>query len=157
MKMQPPALINKQVTEDMLHWFMVQPSTIVVPKSCIGKTGLIKSGSFSIEQPKPFAIDDRTKDFMLFELQKILEFNGFSSELLDNGSLKVSKDYWEMDIESIRNQLPFPDYLPHQINKCYENYEYESNEVKRDHTDYPSRERLESIRQTIIDNTEGDL
>lgn len=170
MKMHPPALINKQVTEDMLHWMMTQPNRIVVQKQCIGKTGLVNSGFFTIENPELFPIDDRTKEFMLFELQKILEFNGFKSELLNNGSLQVAKELWSIEVENILQQMPFPDYLPHQINKAYEHHSYENHNITiktanpNGELDYinlinnhPSRERLESIRQTIIDNTEGEL
>lgn len=155
MKMQPPAIINKQVTEDMLHWIMMQPNTVTLNKT---------KGEYVIAPGKTaqdYPVDDRTKDFMLFELQKILEYNGFKSELLDNGNLRISKDYWSMDIDGIREQLPFPDYLPHQIEKAYkhqhENNLYSSQKIKTPRYDYPSRELLESIKQTIIDNTEGDL
>lgn len=150
MKMQPPALINKQVTEDMLHWAMMQPNIVTLSKT----TGeyVIAPGKTTQDYP----IHDRTKDFMLFELQKILEYNGFKSELLDNGGLRISKDYWSMEIDSIREQLPFPDYLPHQIEKAYQHHEYKSREAEHGKASYPSREHLESIRQTIIDNTEGD-
>jgi len=155
MDLHPPALINKQVTEDMLHWIMMQPNTVTMN---------ITTNEFNITPAKgarDYHVDDRTKEFMLFELQKILEFNGFSSELLANGSLKVSKDYWNMDIEKIHDQLPFPDYLPNQIEKAYkhqyENNLYTSQEAKILRYDYPSRERLESIRQIIIDNAEGGL
>ncbi len=155
MKMQPPAIINKQVTEDMLHWAMMQPNIVTLNKT----TGeyVIAPGKTTQDYP----IHDRTKDFMLFELQKILEYNGFKSELLDNGNLRISKDYWSMDIEKIHDQLPFPDYLPHQIEQVYkhqyQNNLYSSQEVRIPRHDYPSRERLESIRQTIMDNMEGDL
>lgn len=154
MKMHPPALINKQVTEAMVHWIMMQPNTVTMN---------VTTNEFNVTPAKgaqDFPIDDRTKEFMLFELQKILEFNGFRSELLANGILRVSKDYWNMDIEKIHDQLPFPDYLPHQIEKAYkhqhQNNLHSSQEVKVPRYDYPSRERLESIRQTVIDSMEGD-
>lgn len=163
--MHPPALINKQVTEDMLHWMMTQPNSVVVQKQRIGKTGLVNSGFFTIENPDLFPIDDRIKEFMLFELQNILESNGFKSELLNNGSLQVAKEGWSMEVENILQQMPFPDYLPHQINKAYENHNITIKTANPNgELDYinlinnhPSRERLESIRQIIIDNTEGEL
>lgn len=155
MKMHPPALINKRVTEAMFHWIMMQPNTVTIN---------VTTNEFNVTPAKgaqDYQIDDRTKEFMLFELQKILEFNGYHSELLANGSLRVSKDYWNMDIEKIHDQLPFPDYLPHHIEKAYkhqhQNNLYSSQEVRIPRHDYPSREQLESIRQTIIDKMEDDL
>lgn len=150
MNMHPPALINKQVTEDMLHWIMMQPNTVTMN---------ITTNEFNVTPAKgaqDFPIDDIAKDFMLFELQKILEFNGFKSELLNDDKLKVSKDRWSMEIENILQQMPFPDYLPHQIEKAYEYHECESHETKHSNASYPNREHLESIRQTIIDKMEGD-
>lgn len=151
MKMYPPALINKQVTEAMLHWIMMQPNTVTMN---------VTINEFNVTPAKgaqDYPIDDRTKEFMLFEFAKILEFNGYRSELLANGSLRVSKEYWQMDIEKIHDQLPFPDYLPHQIEKAYEHHEHESRDDEHSHTNYPSLERLEPIRQFVIDNTVGEL
>ena len=197
MKMYPPALINKQVTEDMLHWMMMQPNTVTMNTT---------TNEFNITPAKgaqDYPIDDNLRELMLRELMAILAYNGFSSELLSDDKLKVTKDRWSMEIENILQQMPFPDYLPHQINKAYEHYNQELNEslLQRRHEDekeydrlvhgndhlypyeagwtmaskeahaeqqrelnrsygeddYPSRERLESIRQTIIDNTEGEL
>ena len=154
MKMHPPALINKQVTEAMVHWIMMQPNTVTMN---------VTTKEFNVTPAKgarDYHIDDRTKEFILYELAKMLEFNGFRSELLANGSLRISKDYWQMDIEKIHDQLPFPDYLLHQIEKAYkhqyENNLYSSQEVKIPSYDYPSRARLKSIRQTVIDNTAGE-
>lgn len=161
MKLIPIPLVNQQVTKDLMDWHTRQPHIITIDKDKVDQEFLDKLSMITtttsndvVIEPKPFIIDELTKEFMLFELQKILEFNGFKSELLDNGSLQVAKEYWSMEIENILEQMPFADWLPHQINKCYE---HESHEMKRDHADYPSRERLESIRQIIIDNTEGGL
>lgn len=129
MKLHPPALINKDVTEAMLHWMMMHPNTVTM--------NLIATNEFNITPAKraqDFPIDDRTKEFMLFELQKILEFNGFRSELLANGNLRVSKEDWQMDIERIHDILPFPDYLPYQIEQAYkhrhQNNLYSSQEIR---------------------------
>lgn len=152
MKLHPPALINKQVTEDMLHWMMMHPNTVTM--------NLIATNEFTVKPAKgaqDYHIDERTKDFILYELANILEFNGYRSELLANGNLRVSKDHWQMDIERIHDLLPFPDYLPYQIEKSYEHHEYESRNAEYSNANYPSRDRLESIRQFIIDNTEGGL
>lgn len=151
MNIHPPALINKQVTEAMVHWIMMQPNTVTMNTT---------TNEFNVAPAKgaqDFPIDDRTKEFMLFELQKILEFNGFKSELLSDDKLKVSKDRWSMEIENILQQMPFPDYLPYQIEKAYQHHEYESREAEHGKASYPSREHLESIRQTIIDKMEGEL
>lgn len=155
MNMHPPALINKQVTEDMLHWIMMQPNTVTMNKI---------TNEFNIKPAKgaqDYPIDDNLRELMLRELMAILAYNSFSSELLSDDKLKVSKGRWSMEIENILQQMPFPDYLPHQIEKAYK-YQYQNNlyssqKIKIPRYDYPSRERLESIRQTIIDNTEGDL
>ncbi|MGO2504828.1 MAG: hypothetical protein ACTH7L_01795 [Psychrobacter alimentarius] len=151
MNMHPPALINKQVTEDMLHWIMMQPNTVTMN---------VTTNEFNVTPAKgaqDYPIEDNLRQLMLRELTMILAYNGFSSELLSDDKLKVSKDRWSMEIENILQQMPFPDYLPHQIEKAYQHHEYESRDAEYGNASYPSRERLESIRQTIIDNMEGDL
>lgn len=151
MNMHPPALINKQVTEDMLHWIMMQPNTVTMN---------VTTNEFNVTPAKgaqDYPIEDNLRQLMLRELTMILAYNGFSSELLSDDKLKVSKDQWSMEIENILQQMPFPDYLPHQIEKAYQHHEYESRDAEHVNASYPSRERLESIRQTIIDNMEGDL
>lgn len=151
MNMHPPALINKQVTEDMLHWIMMQPNTVTMN---------VTTNEFNVTPAKgaqDYPIEDNLRQLMLRELTMILAYNGFSSELLSDDKLKVSKDRWSMEIENILQQMPFPDYLPHQIEKAYQHHEYESRDAEHVNASYPSRERLESIRQTIIDNMEGDL
>lgn len=149
--MYPPALVNKQVTEDMLHWIMMQPNTVTMNTT---------TNEFNITPAKgaqDYPIEDNLRQLMLRELMAILDYNGFSSELLSDDKLRVSKDRWGMDIDYILEQMPFADYLPYQIKKAYEHYEYESRDAEYSNANYPSRERLESIRQTIIDNTEGEL
>lgn len=151
MDLHPPALINKQVTEDMLHWIMMQPNTVTMNTT---------TNEFNVTPAKgaqDYPIEDSLRELMLRELTMILAYNGFSSELLSDDKLKVSKDRWSMEIENILQQMPFPDYLPHQIKKVYEHHEYESRDAELNGDSYPSRERLESIRQFIIDNMEGGL
>ena len=151
MKMYPPALVNKQVTEDMLHWMMMQPNTVTMNTT---------TNEFNITPAKgaqDYPIDDNLRQLMLRELMAILDYNGFSSELLSDDKLKVSKDRWSMEIDYILEQMPFADYLPYQIKKAYEHHEYESRDAEYSNANYPSRERLESIRQFVIDNTEGGL
>ena len=150
MKMHPPALINKQVTEDMLHWIMMQPNTVTMN---------VTTNEFNITPAKgaqDFPITLTLRHVMVHELMAILAFNGFESELSED-QLKVSKGLWSMEVESILQLMPFPDYLPYQIKKAYEHHEYESRDAEYGNANYPSRERLESIRQFVIDNTEGGL
>ena len=151
MDLHPPALINKQVTEAMLHWIMMQPNTVTMN---------VTTNEFNVTPAKgarDYPIEDNLRELMLRELTMILAYNGFSSELLNDDKLKVSKDLWSMEIESILQKMPFPDYLPHQIKKVYEHHEYERRDAELSGDSYPSRERLESIRQFVIDNTEGNL
>lgn len=151
MDLYPPALINKQVTEAMLHWIMMQPNTVTMN---------ITTNEFNVTPAKgaqDYPIEDNLRQLMLRELMAILAYNGFISELLSDDKLRVSKDRWSMEIDYILEQMPFADYLPHQIKKAYEHHEYESRDTEYSNANYPSRERLESIRQTIMDNMEGDL
>lgn len=150
MKMHPPALINKQVTEAMLHWLMMQPNTVTMN---------VTTNEFNVTPAKgaqDYPIEDNLRELMLRELTMILAYNGFSSELLSDDKLKVSKDLWSMEIENILQQMPFPDHLPDQIEKAYkhqyQNNLYSSQEVRIPRHDYPSREHLESIRQVVISN-----
>lgn len=168
MKMTPPAVINERITKDKFNWFMMQPNTIVIDKDKIDQE-LLDSLSIvvamppsnTVINPSGFIIDDRTKDFILFELQNILRFNGFESELLDNGSLRVSKKYWNMDLERIHDQLPFSDCFLHQIESSYkhqyENNLYSSQQVKIPRYEYSSHPYLELTKETIIDNTDSSL
>lgn len=151
MDLYPPALINKQVTEAMLNWIMMQPNTVTMN---------ITTNEFNVTPAKgaqDYPIEDNLRQLMLRELMAILAYNGFSSELLSDDKLRVSKDRWSMEIDYILEQMPFADYLPYQIKKSYEHHEYESRDGEYSNSNYPSRERLESIRQFVIDNTEGGL
>lgn len=151
MDLYPPALINKKVTEDMLHWIMMQPNTVTMN---------VTTDEFNVTPAKgaqDYPIEDNLRQLMLRELMAILDYNGFSSELLSDDKLRVSKDRWSMEIDYILEQMPFADYLPYQIKKAYEHHEYESRDAEYSNANYPSRERLESIRQFVIDNTEGGL
>lgn len=146
MDLHPPALINKQVTEAMLHWIMMQPNTVAMN---------VTTKEFNITPAKgaqDYPIEDNLRELMLRELTMILAYNGFSSEILSDDKLKVSKDRWSMEIENILQQMPFPDYLPNQIEKAYKHHECESRDAERGNANHPSRERLESIRQVIISN-----
>lgn len=158
MKLYPPPVVNEQVTADMLRWVMLQPNTIAM------NTVTNKFTVTPAKGAQDFPIDDRTKEFMLFELQKILEFNGFVSELSE-GQLRVYKGLWCMEVPGILAQMPFPDYLPRQINNAYENWEYEQDNLDRAmsyelskpqynlYTDpYPSREHLEEVRRIVEDS-----
>lgn len=167
MEMIPPAIVNEQVTKDRFHWYMTQPRTITIDKDKVDQEFLDKLSmttatlSDVVITPSEFVIDDKIKDFILFELQKILEFNGFESELLDSGSLQISKYCWKMDIENIRDQLPFSECFLYQIEQAYK-HQYEYNLHSSQAVDIPcyehlSRIHLESIRQNIVDNTDGDL
>lgn len=174
MKMYPPAQVNKMIDDARNHWLMSQPttSTIPIPDGVEVPKGLsstewmnLISGwrkadeSIKVTTTSPsiqdYPIDNNLRELMVRELMAILAYNGFSSELLSNDKLKVSKDRWSMEIENILQQMPFPDYLPYQIEKSYKHHEYESRDAELNGDSYPSRERLESIRQFIIDNTEG--
>lgn len=151
MKIYPPALINKQTTEAMLHWVMMQPNTVTMN---------VTTSEFIVTPAKgaqDYPIDDNLRELMLRELMAILAYNSFSSELLSGDKLRVSKDLWSMEIDYILEQMPFADYLPYQIKKAYKHHEYESRDAEYSNANYPSRERLESIRQFVIDNTEGGL
>ncbi|PKH81144.1 hypothetical protein [Psychrobacter sp. 4Bb] len=151
MKMHPPALINKQITEAMLHWVMMQPNTVAMN---------VTTKEFNITPAKgaqDYPIEGNLRELMLRELTMILAYNGFSSELLSDDKLKVSKGRWSMEIENILQQMPFPDHLPHQIEKAYQHHEYERRDAKPGDSSYPTRERLDLIRQTVIDNMEDEL
>lgn len=163
MDLHPPALTNKQVTEDMLHWIMMQPNTVAFNTVTSEFTVTPAKGA------QDFPITLTLRHVMVHELMAILAFNGFESELSED-QLKVSKGLWSMEVESMLQLMPFPDYLPRQINKAYECWKYEQDSLDRAMSyelstlpynlytsPYPSRERLESIRQFVIDNTEGGL
>lgn len=221
MKMYPPAQVNKMMTDARNHWLMVQPTKstipipdgVKVPKDISGEelTGMIGEWQKADELLKitttspsiqDYPIDDNLRELMVREFMAILAYNGYSSAISGN-KLTISKERWSMEIENILQQMPFADYLPHQINRAYEHYKQKLNEsllecrredekeydrlvhgndhlypyeagwtmaskevhaeqqreLNRSHGEdgYPSRERLESIRQTIIDNTEGEL
>lgn len=121
MKLHPPAQVNARVAEDMLRWVMSQSFTVSIPKDKIPK-GMAVSSEFHItpgKDAKEYPIDDRTKEYMLYELQRILSFHRFNSELLDNGSLKISKERWTLEVDNILGQLPFTESFLAQIESSY--------------------------------------
>ena len=124
MDLHPPALINKQVTEDMLHWMMVQPNTVTINTVANKFTVTPAKGA------EDYPITPILRHVMARELMAILAFNGFESEL-GKDQLKVSKGLWSMEVPVILDQMPFPDYLPHQINKAYECWKYEQDNLDR--------------------------
>lgn len=170
MIMQPPAQVNKMMTDARNHWLMSQPTTttiaipdgVEVPKD-LSTAELISvirewGGSdkpLKITSTPPgiqdYPIEDNVRRVMLQELVYILDYNGFESELLGDDSLKVSRDRWSMEIENILEQMPFSDWLPYQIESHYKHSLYESQNTDRNQDEYPSRERLESIRRDIVD------
>lgn len=124
MKMHPPAQVNARVTEEMLRWIMSQPIIVTIPKDAIPK-GMFVSSEFHVtpgKDAKDYPIDDRTKEYILYELQRILSFHRFHSELLDNGSLKISKERWTLEVEGILNQLPFAESLLVMIENSYNHH-----------------------------------
>lgn len=165
MKPYPPPVVNKQVTADMLQWVVHQPNTITV------NTVTNKFTVTPAKGAEDFPIAPNLRHVMAHELMAILAFNGFESELSED-QLKVSKGLWSMEVESILQLMPFPDYLPHQINKAYECWKYEQDNLDRAMSyelstvpynlytsPYPSREQLEEVRRIVedsIDDTNKD-
>lgn len=166
MNLQPPPVVNEQVTADMLRWVMLQPNTITMNRT---------TNEFTITpapSAKDFPIDLMLRAVMVRELIDILSFNHFTAYQQVNHSLMVKKRGWEFVIENILDQMPFPDCLPHQINKAYENWKWEQDNLDRAmsyelsksqynlYTDpYPSREHLEEVRRIVedsIDDTNKD-
>lgn len=166
MKLHPPPVVNEQVTADMLRWVMLQPNTITMNTT---------TNEFTITPGKgvqDFPIDLMLRAVMVRELIDILSFNHFTAYQQVNHSLVVKKRGWEFVIENILGIMPFPDCLPHQINKAYENWKYEQYNLNRVmsyelskpqynlYTDpYPSREHLEEVRRIVedsIDDTNKD-
>lgn len=176
MKMYPPAQVNKMVTDASYHWLMSQPTTstipipngVEVPKDLSSAEWMNVIGewqkankSLKITTTSPniqdYSIEDNLRHLMLRELIAILAYNGFSSELLSDDKLKISKDRWSMEVENILDQMPFADYLPYQIEEAYKHHEHESRDSEHNNASYPSRERLESIRKIVVDSTKGDI
>lgn len=159
MKLHPPPVVNKQVTADMLHWVMLQPNTITMNRT---------TNEFTITpapSAKDFPIDLMLRAVMVRELIDILSFNHFTAYQQVNHSLIVKKRGWEFVIENILDLMPFPDYLPHQINKAYECWKYEQDNLNRVMSyelskpqynlytgPYPSREHLEEVRRIVEDS-----
>lgn len=159
MKLQPPPVVNKQVTDDMLRWVMLQPNTVTMNTTTNEFTITPGKGA------KDFPIDLMLRAVMVRELIDILSFNHFTAYQQVNHSLMVKKRGWEFVIDNILDLMPFPDYLPHQINKAYECWKYEQDNLDRAMSyelskpqyslykdPYPSREHLEKVKQMITDS-----
>lgn len=166
MKLHPPPVVNEQVTADMLRWVVLQPNTVTMNRT---------TNEFTITpapSAKDFPIDLMLRAVMVRELIDILSFNHFTAYQQVNHSLIVKKWGWEFVIENILDLMPFPDYLPWQINKAYECWKYEQDSLDRAmsyelstlpyslYTDpYPSREQLEEVGRIVedsIDDTNKD-
>lgn len=158
MKLYPPPVINKQVTADMLHWVTCQPNTVMF--NTVTSEFTITPGKGA----QDYVVDNKTRAIIIKELKDILIHNGFGCEYAYRNMLEISKGDWSMRLNLI-GQIPFPDYLPHQINKAYEHWRYEQDNLNRVmsyevsmppynlYTDpYPSREHLEKVKQMVIDS-----
>lgn len=165
MKLYPPPVVNKQVTADMLHWVMQQPNTITMNRT---------TNEFTITPAKDaqdYVVGNETRAIIIKEFRDILIHNGFGCEYAYRNMLEISKGKWSMRLNLI-GKIPFPDYLPRQINKAYECWKYEQDSLDRAmsyelstlpyslYTDpYPSREHLEEVRRIVedsIDDTNKD-
>lgn len=120
MKLYPPPLANKMVSKKREDWLMQQTRAPIAMKvNDAGKLEIDYDAPFPAIDYSDFYIDPSLKEEMLIELRNILSFNGFKSVEQIDGSLKVSKDYWSMEIPDILEQMPFADWLPHKIGKAY--------------------------------------
>lgn len=163
MKLYPPPVVNKQVTADMLRWVMAQPNAITMNR--VTNEFAITPGPSA----KDFPIDLMLRAAMVRELIDILSCNYFTAYQQVNHSLMVKKSGWEFVIENILDLMPFPDYLPHQINKAYEYWKYEQDNKSRVMSyelnpppynlyaaPYPSREQLEEVRRIVEDSIDDN-
>ena len=166
MKLHPPPVVNQRVTADMLHWVMRQSNTVTMNTA---------TNEFTITPGKgaqDYPINLSVRITMLRELIAILAYNGFNAYEQTTGTLMVKKRGWSFEVPGILDQMPFPDYLPHQINKAYECWKYERDNLDRAMSyelstvpynlytsPYPSREQLEEVRRIVedsIDDTNKD-
>ena len=166
MKLYPPPVVNKQVTADMLHWVMQQPNTVMF--NTVTSEFTITPGKGTQDYP----INLSVRITMLRELIAILAYNGFNAYEQTTGTLMVKKRGWSFEVPGILDQMPFPEYLPHQINKAYEHWKYEQDNKSRVMSyelspppynlytaPYPSRDHLLEIRKIVedsIDDTDKD-
>lgn len=119
MKLHPPPVVNQRVTADMLHWVMRQSNTVTMNTA---------TNEFTITPGKgaqDYPINLSVRITMLRELIAILAYNGFNAYEQTTGTLMVKKRGWSFEVPGILDQMPFPEYLPHQINKAYEHYQYD--------------------------------
>lgn len=124
MKLHPPPVVNKQVTADMLHWVMQQPNTVMF--NTVTSEFTITPGKGA----QDYVVDNKTRAIIIKEFRDILIHNGFGCEYAYRNMLEISKGKWSMRLNLI-GQIPFPDYLPHQINKAYECWKYEQGNLDR--------------------------
>lgn len=119
MKLLPPPVVNKRVTADMLHWIMRQSNTVTMNTT---------TNEFTITPGKgaqDYPIDLMLRVIMVQELVAILSYNNFTAYEQTNHSLMIKKGGWSFVIKDILDLMPFPDYLPANIAKAYEQYQYE--------------------------------
>lgn len=125
MKLYPPPVVNNQVTTDMLRWVMHQPNTVTMNTATNEFTITPGKGA----QDYPISLSDRI--IILRELIAILAYNGFNAYEQTDHSLIIKKGGWSFEVPGILDLMPFPDYLPHQINKAYECWKYEQDNLDR--------------------------
>lgn len=119
MKLIPPARVNARVTEDMLRWVMRQSNTVTMNTA---------TNEFTItpaKDAKDYPIDLMLRAVMVRELTDVLSYNGFVAYQRTDHSLMVKKRGWSFVVKDILDLMPFPDYLPVNIAKAYEQYQYE--------------------------------
>ena len=127
MKLYPPPIVNNMINKEREDWLGQQTRPPLAMK--VNDAGRLEI-DYDVPLPAPdfsgFHIDPMIRLVMLQELMNILAFNGFKSIEQIDGSLKISKEYWSMEIPDILEQMPFADWLPHKIGRAYK-HEYGNN------------------------------
>lgn len=129
MKMHPPAQINARVTNERLRWLAEQPFTIKVQpgfKIPSSWSEAFKASDSVDITAKEYVVDDRTKNFIMYELARILSYHGYHSCSTDLGNgdsiFEVSKNGWDMQFKNLRESLPFTECFLAQIENSYNHH-----------------------------------
>lgn len=130
MKMHPPAQINARVTKERLRWLAAQLFTIKVLqpgfKIPSSRSKVFKATDSVEITTKEYVIDDRTKNFIMYELARILSYHGYHSCSTDLGNgnsiFEVSKNGWDMQFKNLRESLPFTECFLAQIENSYNHH-----------------------------------
>ena len=121
---EPVVVMNNVVRRDLEAWIARQPVMIMMPSPKEHGNQEFKTKNVIVSD---FPITDTMRAVMVRELMSLLSYYGFEAVLTDRDSLKVTRRGFTIELDNILAAMPFGDYLPEQVKRAYNAFNYENN------------------------------